>query len=37
METRKLVLLIESRTPFEALLPDDNPLSCIDIKTVALD
>ena len=36
METRKLVLLVESRTPFEALLPDDNPLSCIDIKEVAL-
>lgn len=35
MEKRKLVLLVESRTPFAALLPRDHPLSSIDIRTVA--
>jgi TIR domain len=34
--TRQLVLLVQSRTPFNALLPRDNPLSKIDIKTVRL-
>lgn len=36
MELRKLVLLVQSRTPFAALLPDGHPLSEIDIKTVEL-
>lgn len=36
MDARKLVLLVESRTPFDALLPRDHPLSEIDIKTVEL-
>lgn len=36
METRQLVLLVHSRTPFAALLPADHPLSAIDIKTVEL-
>ena len=36
MESRKLVLLVHSRTPFHALLPTDHPLSMIDIKTVEL-
>jgi hypothetical protein len=36
MDARKLVLLVESRTPFESLLPRDHPLSEIDIKTVEL-
>ncbi len=35
-ERRHLVLLVQSRTPFAALLPRDNPLSSIDIKEVAL-
>lgn len=34
--TRQLVLLVQSRTPFNALLPRENPLSNIDIKTVRL-
>ena len=34
--TRQLVLLVQSRTPFDALLPRDNPLSKIDIKTVRI-
>jgi hypothetical protein len=34
--TRQIVLLVESRTPFNALLPRDNPLSKIDLKTVTL-
>ena len=34
--TRQIILLVESRTPFNALLPRDNPLSKIDIKTVRL-
>jgi hypothetical protein len=36
MESRKLVLLIQSRQPFIELLPHDHPLSTIDIKTVEL-
>ena len=36
MDSRKLVLLVQSRTPFAALLPRENPLSAIDIKTVEL-
>ena len=36
MDARKLVLLVESRTSFDALLPRDHPLSEIDIKTVEL-
>ena len=35
MESRKLVLLAQSRTPFTALLPD-GPLSDINIQTVEL-
>jgi hypothetical protein len=33
---RPLVLLVQSYTPFGALLPRDHPLSAIDIKTVEL-
>ncbi len=36
MDARSLVLLVESRTPFAALLPRNHPLSAIDIKTVEL-
>jgi len=36
MESRKLVLLAQSRQPFIELLPHDHPLSSIDIKTVEL-
>ncbi|MGR9107376.1 MAG: toll/interleukin-1 receptor domain-containing protein [Gammaproteobacteria bacterium] len=36
MITRQLVLLVQSKTPFGALLPPDNPLSEMDIKTVEL-
>ena len=36
MERRKLTLLVQSHTPFAALLPRDHPLSDIDIKTVEL-
>jgi len=36
MESRKLVLLIQSRTPFAALLPQDHTLSSITIYTVGL-
>jgi hypothetical protein len=36
MEARKLVLLVQSRTSFSALLPCNHPLSVIDIKTVKL-
>jgi hypothetical protein len=36
MDARRLVLLVESRTPFAALLPRDHPLSEIDIRTVEL-
>ena len=35
-DKRKLVLLIVSRTPLDALLPRDNPLSAIQVKTVEL-
>jgi TIR domain len=35
-EERRIVLLIQSRTPFAALLPRSNPLSKIDIHEVAL-
>jgi len=34
MDACKLVLLVQSRTPFLGLLPRDYPLSEIDIKTV---
>jgi hypothetical protein len=34
--TRQIVLLAQSRTPFDALLPRDNPLSKIDLKTVRI-
>ncbi|MGH8607763.1 MAG: toll/interleukin-1 receptor domain-containing protein [Gammaproteobacteria bacterium] len=36
MDSRKLVLLAQSRTPFANLLPRGHPLSEIDIKTVEL-
>ncbi|NJM10916.1 MAG: toll/interleukin-1 receptor domain-containing protein [Synechococcaceae cyanobacterium SM1_2_3] len=36
MDMRKLTLLVQSRTRFAALLPKENPLSDIDIKTVEL-
>jgi hypothetical protein len=36
MDARKLVLLVESRMPFAALLPRGHPLSEMDIKTVEL-
>ncbi len=36
MEKRKLVLLIQSRAPFDVLLPRDHPLSQMDLKTVEL-
>lgn len=36
MDSRKLVLLAESRAPFAALLPADHPLSQMDLKTVEL-
>lgn len=36
MDKRKLVLLAQSRKPFAALLPQDHPLSEIDLKTVQL-
>ena len=36
MESRKLVLLVQSHNPFAALLPQQHPLSTIDIKTVEL-
>jgi hypothetical protein len=36
METRSLVLLVQSRAPFETFLPPNHPLSKIDIKTVEL-
>jgi len=36
MTTRKLTLLVQSRTPFAGLLPRDHPLSEIDIKTLEL-
>jgi TIR domain len=36
MEKRQLVLLVQSRTPFSALMPPGHPLSEIDIRTVEL-
>jgi hypothetical protein len=36
MDTRQLVLLIQSRVPFNALLPRDHPLSLINLITVEL-
>jgi hypothetical protein len=36
MESRKLVLLVQSRDPFATLLPQDHPLSSLDLKTVEL-
>jgi hypothetical protein len=36
MESKKLVLLIQSRTPFATLLPRNHPLSSIDLKTIEL-
>jgi hypothetical protein len=36
MDVRKLVLLVQTRTPFATLLPGDHKLSKIDIKTVEL-
>jgi TIR domain len=36
MDTRKLVILVQSRTPFSALLPSDHPLSSITLHTVEL-
>jgi len=34
--THKLIVLIQSRKPFSALLPKDHPLSPLDLKTVEL-
>lgn len=36
MDSRKLVVLIQSKRAFGELLPSDNPLSTIDVKTVEL-
>lgn len=36
MESRKLVLLVQSRRPFATLLPAGHPLSEIDLQTVEL-
>ncbi|MDG4595096.1 MAG: toll/interleukin-1 receptor domain-containing protein [Candidatus Contendobacter sp.] len=36
MDMRKLTLLVQSHTPFTALLPKDHPLTNTDIKTVEL-
>lgn len=36
MDARKLSVLIQSRRPFLSFLPQDHPLSSIDIKTVEL-
>jgi hypothetical protein len=36
MESRKLVLLVQSRAPFATLLPQDHPLSTINLQTVEL-
>ncbi len=35
-ESRRLVLLIQSHKPFATLLPEDHPLSNVDVKTVEL-
>lgn len=36
MDSRKLVLLVQSRRPFASLLPADHPLSEVDLRTVEL-
>lgn len=36
MDSRQLVLLVQSRRPFVTLLPEGHPLSAIDLKTVEL-
>lgn len=36
MTERKLVLLVQSRAPFEVLLPANHPISFVDVKTVEL-
>jgi TIR domain-containing protein len=36
MDSRQLVLLVQSRRPFATLLPEGHPLSAIDLKTVEL-
>ncbi len=36
MEDRKLILLIQSRTPLTSLLPQNHPMSTITIKSVEL-
>lgn len=36
MESRKLALLAQSRQPFAGIVPQDHPLSAIDLKTVEL-
>lgn len=36
METRQLVLLVQSKAPFGALLPAGNPLSAMNVQTVEL-
>ena len=36
MNSQKLIVIIQSRKPFLTLLPKDNPLSLIDLKTVEL-
>jgi len=36
MESRRLVLLVQSHTPFATLLPRAHPLSAIDMQTVEL-
>jgi len=36
MDSRKLVLLVQSRRPFTTLLPLDHPLSNVDLKTVEI-
>ncbi len=36
MESRRLVVLVQSRRPFAALLPRSSPLSMIEIKTIEI-
>ncbi len=36
MDQRRLVLLVQSRAPFDTLLPRDHPLSEIDVRTIKL-
>ena len=36
MDSRKLVLLVQSRSPFNTLVPSDHPLSPIVLKIVEL-